>query len=119
MVLVRLSLWCFKEGKREEAFLGLDHILNTTTRNSEGFRGYMSLLSYEDPNSATILTLWQDEKSLKASEKEVFAQAIEKVKDSIEKPPALQNLSIFSSVFPIEGEIRSLGETPKFVFLKK
>jgi len=119
MVLVRMSLWRFKEGKREKAFLGLDHILNTTARNSDGFRGYVSLLSYEDPNAATILTLWQDEESLRTSEKTVYAQAVNKVRDSLEKIPCLENYSMFSSVFPIKGEIKNIGIKPKFVFLKK
>ncbi len=119
MVLVRMSLWRFKEGKREKAFLTLDHILNTSTRNSNGFRGYVSLLSYEDPNAATVLTLWQDEESLKASEKAVYAEAVKKVHDSLERLPCIENYTVFSSVFPIQGEIRSLGLKPKFVFLKK
>jgi quinol monooxygenase YgiN len=121
MVLVRMSVWEFKKGKREEAFLELDHILNTATRNSSGFRGYISLLSHEDPNLVTILTLWQDEEALKASEKAVFAQAKEKVKDSLKGPAKLENYQIFSAVFPVEGEVKGLevGGTPKFVFLKK
>ncbi len=99
----------------------LDHILNTATRNSNGFRGYISLLSYEDPNLVTILTLWQDDESLKASENAVFAQAKEKVKDSLKGPAKLENYQIFSAVFPAEGEVKGInisGE-PKFVFLKK
>ena len=116
-----MSLWHFKQGKREEAFLALDSILNTSTRNSNGFRGYVSLLSYEDTDSVTILTLWQDEESLKASENEVFARAINKVKDSLESTPRIENYRMFSAVFPIEGEVKSLdkGLTPRFVFLKK
>ena len=90
-----MSLWHFKEGKRQEAFLELDHILNTATRNSNGFRGYVSLLSYEDPNLVTILTLWQDEQSLKASEKAVFAQAKEKVKDSLKGSARIENYQYF------------------------
>ena len=121
LVLVRMSLWHFKKGKREEAFLQLDHILNTATRNSNGFRGYISLLSYEDPNLVTILTLWQDEESLKASEKAVFAQAKEKVKDSLKGFAKIENYQIFSAVFPAEGEVKGveIGGAPKFVFLKK
>ena len=116
-----MSLWYFKKGKREEAFLELDHILNTATRNSNGFRGYISLLSNEDPNLVTILTLWQDEESLKASEKAVFAQAKEKVKDALGGSAKIENYQIFSAVFPAEGEVKGLeiGGKPKFVFLKK
>jgi quinol monooxygenase YgiN len=121
LVLVRMSLWNFKEGKREEAFLELDHILNTETRNSNGFRGYISLLSHENPNVVTILTLWQDEESLKASEKAVFAHAKEKVKDALKGSAKIENYQIFSAVFPAEGEVKGIDKSgaPKFVFLKK
>lgn len=97
MVLARMSLWHFKMGKREEAFLELDRILNTLAQDAEGFRGYMSLLSHEDPDLATILTLWQDEEALKKSEKEVFARAIKKVQDSLESSPRIENYRVFST----------------------
>ena len=86
-----MSFWHFKKGKREEAFSELDRILNTLAQDAEGFRGYMSLLSYEDPNAVTVLTLWQDEEAMKRSEMGVFAQAIKKVQDSLESPPRIEN----------------------------
>ncbi len=92
-----MSVWHFKKGQREEAFLELDRILNTLTRHTAGFRGYMSLLSHEDPDVATVLTLWQDEESLMASEKDVFAQAIAKVQSSLENSPQMENYRVFST----------------------
>ena len=97
MVLARLSIWRFKKGKREDAFAELDHILNVSTRHTKGFRGYISLLSYDDSNTSTILTLWQDEESLSASEKGVYSGAIDKVKDSLESPPQIENFRVFST----------------------
>ena len=97
MVLARMTFWTFKKGKREEGFSELDKILNTLAQNAEGFRGYMSLLSYEDPNAVTILTLWQDEDALKKSEQVVFARATQKVQDQLEKPPKLDNYRVFST----------------------
>jgi quinol monooxygenase YgiN len=92
-----MSIWHFKKGQREAAFLELDRILNTSTRHTNGFRGYMSLLSHDDPNLAVILTLWQDQESLKASEKKVFAQAIKKVQASLEGSPQIENYRVFST----------------------
>ena len=43
----------------------------------------MSLLSHEDPNRVTVLTLWQDEESLKKSELGVFARAPQKVQTNL------------------------------------
>jgi hypothetical protein len=94
MVLARMSKWNFKKDKRKEAFLELDHILNTLVHQAKGFRGSMSMLS-QDLNSATILTLWVDIEALHKSEKGVFAQAIKKVKDSLEGPPQIENLMVF------------------------
>jgi heme-degrading monooxygenase HmoA len=92
-----MTFWTFKKGKREEGFSELDKILNTLVQDAEGFRGYMSLLSYEDPNAVTILTLWQDEDALKKSEQVVFARATQKVQDQLEKPPKLDNYRVFST----------------------
>lgn len=97
MVLARMSFWNFKAGKREEGFAELDKILNTLAQDAEGFRGYMSLLSFEDPNVVTILTLWQDEDALKKSEADVFVRATKKVEDSLEKPPRIDNYRVFST----------------------
>ena len=92
-----MSIWHFKRGKREAAFAELDKVLNTSTRHAEGFRGYMSMLSHDDVNSATILTLWQDEESLRGSEKGVFAGAIKKIEDSLEGNPRTENFRVFST----------------------
>ena len=49
-------------------------ILNSLTRQTTGFRGYMSLLSQESATTAVILSLWQDEEMLNASEKGAFVE---------------------------------------------
>ena len=92
-----MTFWSFKKGKREEGFAELDKILNTLAQEVKGFRGYMSLLSYDDPSAVTILTLWQDEDALKKSEQEVFARATKKVQDVLEKPPKLENYRVYST----------------------
>jgi len=97
LVSCRISVWHFKKGKREEAFSELDRMLNTSTRHTPGFRGYISMLSHDDPNGATILTLWQDEESLRASEKGVFSNAINKVQESLESAPRTENFRVFST----------------------
>ncbi len=89
-----MSVWKFKEDKRKEAFLELDHMLNTLAHQAEGFRGSMSLLS-PDLNTATILTLWANEDALNKSEKEVFDKAKKRVEDSLNCPPRIENLIVF------------------------
>ena len=97
MVLARMTFWSFKQGKREEGFAELDKILNTLAQEVKGFRGYMSLLSYDDQNAVTILTLWQDEDALKKSEQDVFARATQKVQEVLDKPPKLENYRVYST----------------------
>jgi quinol monooxygenase YgiN len=96
LVFARMSTWTFKSGKREEGFLMLDNVLNSSTRHANGFRGYMSLLA-EDPDHAVILTLWQDEESLSASEKGVFAEAKQKVTDFLKNPPVTRKFRVYST----------------------
>ncbi len=97
MVFARMSTWHFKRGKRESGFLEIDRILNTETRHVEGFRGYMSLLSREDPNAATILTLWQDEETLKKTEVGTIQKAIQNVQNMLENPPKIDNFRVFTT----------------------
>lgn len=96
-VLARMSVWQFKEGKSEVGFLELDRIFNTVTRHTEGFRGYLSLLTYKNPNAATVLTLWQDENALNASEQKVYADAIRKVQNLLENLPVTSHFRVFST----------------------
>ncbi len=92
-----MSVWHFKEGKSEKGFSELDLLLNTLAHQTEGFRGAISLLDKDDPNEVTIITLWIDEESLERSEKGVFAQAINRVQDSIVSPPKIKNYRVFST----------------------
>ena len=94
-----MSFWYFKNGKREEGFAELDKILNTLAQESEGFRGYMSLLSFEDPNAVTILTLWQDEDALKKSEQDVFARATKKVEEHLKNRRESKIIGCFQQNF--------------------
>jgi len=97
LVLARLSIWNFKKGKREEGFAELDRILNSATRHTKGFRGYISLISKDDPDASNILTLWQDEETLDASEQGVYKLAISTVQDFLESPPQIKNFKVFST----------------------
>jgi quinol monooxygenase YgiN len=92
-----MSIWNFKKGKREEGFAELDNVLNSATRHTKGFRGYISLISKDDPDASTILTLWQDEEALEASEKGVYSMAIAKVQDFLASPPQIKNFIVFST----------------------
>jgi quinol monooxygenase YgiN len=97
LVFARMTTWHFKKDKREKAFVEIDRVLNTATRNVKGFRGYMSLLSNEDPNTAIVLTLWQDEETLKQTETGTLQDAVRKVQDALESPPCIENFKVYST----------------------
>ena len=48
MVVARTVKYYFKEGKREDGFKEVDLAVNKRARNSKGFRGYISLFSYDE-----------------------------------------------------------------------
>lgn len=97
MVSARIVRFSFKKGKREEGFETLDHILNQKARNAAGFRGFISFLSKDMENEAIIITLWEDDAALLASEKTLLPLAIKKVLDSLEKEPTAEHFKIFST----------------------
>ncbi len=97
MVSARMSTWTFKKGKAEEGFLELDNALNSSVRLIKGFRGYLSMFSTEAPNTAVILTVWQDEEALNSSAKEAFAESKKKIQNLLEKPPTSENFKVFST----------------------
>jgi quinol monooxygenase YgiN len=107
MVLARIATWRFKPGTREAAFLELDNFLNTSTRHTQGFRGYMSMFSTDDPNVAITLTLWQDEEALDKSETGVFVETIQKIKDKLDGEPKLENHRVFSTELFMRTETES------------
>ncbi len=92
-----MTVWHFKESKGEKGFSELDLLLNTLAHQTEGFRGAISLVADDDPNTVTILTLWIDQEALDRSEKDVFTQAVKKVQDLISKPPQIKNYKVFST----------------------
>ncbi len=87
----------FKKGKREEGFAELDLTLNLQARQSKGFRGFISLHSRDEKETAVILTLWADEETLLASEREVFSKAVDRINQFLERKPDLEHYRVFST----------------------
>jgi heme-degrading monooxygenase HmoA len=86
MIVARTVKYYFKEGNREDGFTKVDLAVNKKARSAKGFRGYISLFSFDEDNVATIITLWQDIESFLASE-EVFTSDVEEFMPFLEKKP--------------------------------
>ncbi len=94
MYFARMSVWTFKKGKREEGLAKMDEMVSDAARTSEGYRGYVQLLSDEKADSATIITFWKDEGAREASSAGVFRDAGEAVKPYLEGQPAVSNFKV-------------------------
>ena len=86
VVVARVVKYYFKQGMRANGFTEIDLAVNKRARVARGFRGYISLFSYDEDNVATIITLWQDAESYQDSEA-VFNSDVEKFMVFLEKKP--------------------------------
>jgi quinol monooxygenase YgiN len=93
MVVSRLAKFFFKTDKREQGFSELDLILNKLVRSAKGYRGYVSMFSYDQDSVAIILTIWEDNESFLES-KELFTSTMEKVTPFFEKPPEVERYRV-------------------------
>jgi heme-degrading monooxygenase HmoA len=87
----------FKKGKCEEGFAELDLVLNTQARQSKGFRGFVSMLSRNEKDMAAVLTFWENEESLLASERAVYNKVVDKIYHLLEKQPEVEHYRVFST----------------------
>ncbi len=97
MVFARVAKFHFKKGRFEDGFAAVDLALNKLARESKGFRGFVSLISEEEKDLASVMTIWEDREAMVASEKEVFFPAVDKIKESFESAPEIEHFRVFST----------------------
>jgi hypothetical protein len=90
MVVARLAKFFFKAGIREEGFAELDLILNKLVRSAKGYRGYVSMFSYDQDNVTVILTMWEDNESFLESQ-EQFSSTMDKGSPFFERLPDVEH----------------------------
>ncbi len=78
----------FKPGKREDALKIIDA---GPKQDVKGFVGILALLDEDDPNSATIISVWDSKETLDASAKGIFKDLMDDTKDLREGPPEVKN----------------------------
>jgi len=99
-----MSIWHFKDGKREEAFPKIDNVLEYSVQRTPGFRGFMTLLPVDDANKATVLTFWRDLDSLRASEMGILANTVDEIEDLLKGKVIVTNYNLYSSKFMLGPE---------------
>jgi heme-degrading monooxygenase HmoA len=93
MVVARVSTWKFKQGQRDNAFAALDKRSEEADR-TRGFRGYLDLLSDDDPDAAIVITLWEDEETRSASQRGIFQGATQDMERYLTGPPDVKNYRV-------------------------
>jgi quinol monooxygenase YgiN len=81
----------FKPGKREEALRIID---GGPKEREEGFSGILALIHEDDPDSATIISLWDSEDTLNASEQGIFRNLMKATEEMRVGPPEVKNAQI-------------------------
>lgn len=71
MVLARVATWKFKHEMRLKGFDALEKTIVEGTRKIKGFRGSIVLLSVGKLDTEVVITLWENENSLKSYSKNV------------------------------------------------
>jgi heme-degrading monooxygenase HmoA len=94
MLFARMSVWTFKKGQREKGLSKMEELVSNIARSTTGYRGFMQLLSEEKPDCATIITLWESDKTRKSSSKGVFKDAIKAIEQYVECPPEVTDFKM-------------------------
>lgn len=81
----------FKPGKRDEA---LEIIDDAPKERVEGFKGILALLSVDDPDSATIISVWDSEDTLNASQKGIFQDIMKATENLRDGPMEMKNVMV-------------------------
>jgi quinol monooxygenase YgiN len=77
----------------------------------------MSLLSREDPDVAVVVTLWQDEETLKDTLSGTIQDAIRMVQDVLVSPPRIENFRVFSTELFQRSESKRNHPVHKFSYV--
>jgi quinol monooxygenase YgiN len=80
-----------KPGQREEALRIIDE---APKEKVEGFMGIIALLDEEDPDSMTVISVWDSKKTMDESSKSIFVDVMNNTKDVREGTPEVKNAKI-------------------------
>lgn len=96
MVLARMTIWKFKHGNREQGVNALYELLTGLARSEKGFLGSMSLLSQDDENTITTMSIWETE-GARADSDRFYKKAYETVQESLEGFPEVKKFRVYSA----------------------
>ena len=88
MTYARMINQKFKPGKREEALKIIDR---AQKEDVKGFKGIIALLHEDDPDSATVISLWDSEDTLRSSAEGIFHDLMDETEGLRAGPPEIIN----------------------------
>jgi hypothetical protein len=97
MVLARVATWKFKHDMRLKGFDALEKTITEATRNAKGFRGSMVLLPVGKLDIGVVITIWENESSLKSYNKNVVPTANRPLRNYVTSRPIVKLYRVFSA----------------------
>ena len=91
MAYARLVNMKFKPGTRDEAIKIID---DAPKQQVKGFKGILTLLPMDDSDSATIISVWDSEDSLMASQEGIFQDVMKATEHLREGPMVTKNVKL-------------------------
>ncbi len=61
---------------------------------ADGYQGLISLLSMNNPDRATIITLWDSEEAMRAVQSGVYQKVVAVLSNLIDEPPQVANQEV-------------------------
>ncbi|HVP92794.1 MAG TPA: hypothetical protein VMS94_03530 [Acidobacteriota bacterium] len=97
MVLARVASWKFKHEMRLKGFDALEKTITEATRKTKGFRGSMVLLPVGKLDTGVVITIWENENSLKSYSRDVVPRANRPLKKYVIGHPNVKLYRVFSA----------------------
>jgi quinol monooxygenase YgiN len=93
MAVARIVWWKFKPGAREEAVKRIDGFLDEIKSN-EGYQGFLMLLSMNNPDRATVVSIWENENAMAKAEKGQYPKVVKAVSDLTTEAPQVAHQNV-------------------------
>jgi quinol monooxygenase YgiN len=99
MTYARIVTAKFKPGKREEGMRIIDEFKGYA-EDPKGFQGILALLSTDDPDVATLVTMWDSEETLDTSREGIFNKVMVELEELLEGPVDVHNQKLREMRWP-------------------
>lgn len=93
MSVARIVWWKFNPGARAEAAKRIDGFMDEIKSN-DGYQGFLMLLSTNNPDRATVVSIWENEQTMAKAEQTQYPKVVNAVKDLMSEPPQVAHQNV-------------------------